>query len=688
MSNIDPPASWADVDGINTNERLLGGPSGPLNRAVTGLTARTKQLRDEQAAAAEGLASSDGANAIGFRSAGPATLSVGQRLGLSVYAEDFGAIGDGALHPLSERFSTLAAAQAIYPRATSLADQIDWCAIQAAVDTGRPVNLGRRTYRVNRSIVTDPAVPLHIDGQGSRDSVITTTTDFLGFVLEPSQAYRISGLRINSTGAVGTYGIGTLQDVSGGGCSLYDVYISDVDKGIFFGPNYEHPLGCNYDRVYVQAFRSAGVDIAGKSGTASSGESAFFWGNVICTNLTSNNQEFAATVAPGSTSDVITWTSSETPDYGYLVLRSADGVKLWHVPPNWTSIDFSALTFTATKTAGETWSYKVVRAVRGISVRRIKAFSAGILQAEYCAVGVLMDDVTNFSIGSIYAEARDRSIPMGNFSAFAANSATGVVGSMWVESYSYGASALNNAKVVVETARTNALFYSVFMQNGSDNQSLEWGVVNSSSPVYTNPGGSTLNYAYSGTTTSNAARTLIVDHGTAAGVTLRRRGVDLSRWRYDASAAGVRLDLSALQVQQASKNLVARDVGNSTLYTTLTGGSATQVFTVTLPTNNTAGGLTFDYSIQIYDAGSVCRHGIVGSLRIAVAAASAAPVFMLQDTPTAAATDGVLTGPVWSASVSGTTITVSLNVAATNGSIYRCRVSPRYDSMGCAIVQL
>lgn len=50
MSNIDPPASWADVDGINTNERLLGGPSGPLNRAVTALTARSKQLRDEIAA--------------------------------------------------------------------------------------------------------------------------------------------------------------------------------------------------------------------------------------------------------------------------------------------------------------------------------------------------------------------------------------------------------------------------------------------------------------------------------------------------------------------------------------------------------------------------------------------------------------------------------------------------------------
>lgn len=44
---------------------------------------------------------------------------------------DFGAIGDGLAHPLSERYLTLAAAQMVYPFATSLSDYIDWCAIQA-----------------------------------------------------------------------------------------------------------------------------------------------------------------------------------------------------------------------------------------------------------------------------------------------------------------------------------------------------------------------------------------------------------------------------------------------------------------------------------------------------------------------------------------------------------------------------
>lgn len=44
----------------------------------------------------------------------------------------YGAIADGSSHPLSERFSTLAAATAMYPQATSLSDEIDWAAMQAA----------------------------------------------------------------------------------------------------------------------------------------------------------------------------------------------------------------------------------------------------------------------------------------------------------------------------------------------------------------------------------------------------------------------------------------------------------------------------------------------------------------------------------------------------------------------------
>lgn len=55
-----------------------------------------------------------------------------QQLFFHVTPEQFGAIGDGTVHPLSERYATLAAAQAVYPHVTSLTQTIDWAACQAA----------------------------------------------------------------------------------------------------------------------------------------------------------------------------------------------------------------------------------------------------------------------------------------------------------------------------------------------------------------------------------------------------------------------------------------------------------------------------------------------------------------------------------------------------------------------------
>lgn len=51
-----------------------------------------------------------------------------------VSVKDFGAIGDGTSHPLSEKFSTLTAAQMVYPIATSLTQEIDYIAGQTAND--------------------------------------------------------------------------------------------------------------------------------------------------------------------------------------------------------------------------------------------------------------------------------------------------------------------------------------------------------------------------------------------------------------------------------------------------------------------------------------------------------------------------------------------------------------------------
>lgn len=90
MSTIDPPAGWDEVDGINTNESLLGGPSGPLNRAATELTARTKQLRAWREEDVAELASSAGAGLVGRTQGG--TVQQSLRF-LSPF--QFGGVGNG-----------------------------------------------------------------------------------------------------------------------------------------------------------------------------------------------------------------------------------------------------------------------------------------------------------------------------------------------------------------------------------------------------------------------------------------------------------------------------------------------------------------------------------------------------------------------------------------------------------------
>lgn len=73
---------------------------------------------------------------------GPTLIGVQPQGNLSqlliyVTPEQFGAIGDGTAHPLSERYLTLSAAQAVYPFVTSLTQTIDWAACQAADNYAR-----------------------------------------------------------------------------------------------------------------------------------------------------------------------------------------------------------------------------------------------------------------------------------------------------------------------------------------------------------------------------------------------------------------------------------------------------------------------------------------------------------------------------------------------------------------------
>jgi hypothetical protein len=59
---------------------------------------------------------------------------------------NYGAVADGSSHPLSGYYGTLAAAQAVYPHATALTQEIDWAAIQGALNAARTGLNGRVVY--------------------------------------------------------------------------------------------------------------------------------------------------------------------------------------------------------------------------------------------------------------------------------------------------------------------------------------------------------------------------------------------------------------------------------------------------------------------------------------------------------------------------------------------------------------
>lgn len=101
---------------------------------------------------------------------GALARTIQSKLRESVSVEDFGAIGDGISHPVSEwlsgglqdrGYSGLAAIQVDFPHVTALTDEIDYAAIQAAINAvgtggGGIVHFGRdKEYLTNKGLIVN-----------------------------------------------------------------------------------------------------------------------------------------------------------------------------------------------------------------------------------------------------------------------------------------------------------------------------------------------------------------------------------------------------------------------------------------------------------------------------------------------------------------------------------------------------
>lgn len=68
------------------------------------------------------------------------------QLGDAINVKNYGAVGDGGSHPLSDYYATLAAAQVVYPFAGATTDEIDWCAWQAAANAAVSTSTPKTVY--------------------------------------------------------------------------------------------------------------------------------------------------------------------------------------------------------------------------------------------------------------------------------------------------------------------------------------------------------------------------------------------------------------------------------------------------------------------------------------------------------------------------------------------------------------
>jgi hypothetical protein len=84
--------------------------------------------------------------------------TLADRFAGSFNVKDFGAIGDGNSHPLSGYYSTLTEAQAVYPTAATLTEEIDSAAIRTALleasAISKACHIPAGRYRINAALVT------------------------------------------------------------------------------------------------------------------------------------------------------------------------------------------------------------------------------------------------------------------------------------------------------------------------------------------------------------------------------------------------------------------------------------------------------------------------------------------------------------------------------------------------------
>lgn len=158
----DAPARFRDQIGLGSVENTADAdkPVSIATQAALDLKLTTTAL--DSVLAAKSAATGGVSSVIGVNANGELVRAYPN---LVANVKDFGAEGDGNSHPLSEGYSTLSAAQAVYPDATSLSDELDWAASQAALANHSFLYFPPGSFRLSKAL-TVVGRPVRVMGSG------------------------------------------------------------------------------------------------------------------------------------------------------------------------------------------------------------------------------------------------------------------------------------------------------------------------------------------------------------------------------------------------------------------------------------------------------------------------------------------------------------------------------------------
>jgi hypothetical protein len=108
--------------------------------------------------------------------------------------DEYGGIGDGASHPLSSVYGSLAAAQVRYPHATALTDEIDWCAIQGVINASMTSGAQATTIRKGTRDVLVPSGSWVLN----QPLTVASVEDFKFVGMGPTTKFRLGGVGVTA----------------------------------------------------------------------------------------------------------------------------------------------------------------------------------------------------------------------------------------------------------------------------------------------------------------------------------------------------------------------------------------------------------------------------------------------------------------------------------------------------------